>query len=370
MNSSKHIKQLKSLGGRSKRYNLRDLVDTIERQRKDSVAIEVGIATEIGLLAAFGYLNVNDDLFKAYEAAYPNLSESTSLYEKALEEAGSANPAELSGLVSGIKGKLYEQNLETKLEEIYPGWDFQIAQNVNQPGWDLIGIAPDGNVMPVQVKMGGEGYAGEVHERMLDNPDILFVTTTEIQEKILEKSPELASQFITTDISNSEFSSEVTDGVSQLVANAGLDMPDSMGDFMPYVGEVFAAIQLHEELKQVNFDYAQISDFDKRKIKALRAIHVAGKFAAFSGGSALGAALGTFVFPGVGTIIGGIGGFAIMKLLKRDIVSELDRIAKDLLNLNTDNIYYENKKSAINYLALLMRRKADDHVETLKQIGG
>jgi hypothetical protein len=370
MNSSKHIKQLKSLGGRSKRYNLRDLVDTFERQRKESIAIEVGIATELGLRAAYGLLNVDDDLFQAYAAAYPSLNESTSLYEKALEEVGSADPSEMSGLLSGVKGKLFEQNLETKLEQIYPGWEFNIAPNVNQSVWDLTGVAPDGKVMFVQAKMGRETYANDVHERMLENPDVMFATSTEIQEKILEKSPELADQFIAVDLSNMEFSTDVADGVSQLVANAGLDVPDSFGDSLPFVGEVVAAFTLHKELVKVNFDYAQISDFDRRKVKALRAIHVAGKYAAFSGGAALGAAIGSALLPVVGTILGGIGGFAYMKWIKNDIVAELDRIGKDLLNINTDNLYYENRKSAINRLAMLMRRKADDHVETLKLIVG
>lgn len=368
MNSKYHIQSLQSLRGRSRRYNLRDLVDTFERQRKESIAIEVGIATELGLRAAFGYLNVNDDLFQAYAAAYPSLSESSTLYEKALEEAGSADPAELAGLTSGLKGKLFEQNLEAKLEQMHPGWEFWIAEDPNQPVWDLMGRGPGGETMYIQAKMGGEAYADEVRERMLENPEVMFATSTEIQDKILENYPELASQFIDFDVSNAEFSTEVTDGVSQLVANAGLDMPDTVGDILPFVGEIVLAFQLHKELIRVNFDYSQISDFDRRKVKALRAIHIAGRYVAFSGGAALGAALGSAMVPGFGTIIGGVLGYGYMWWKKRDIVAALDRMAKDLLNLNTDNLYYETRKSAIDRLALLMRNRSDDHVETLKLI--
>ncbi|RYX92485.1 hypothetical protein EON78_06435, partial [bacterium] len=259
------------------RYDLKAVDTFVTAENINDLLWSNGFAGEIGLLYAFDELNVNDTLFEAYQSQYPNLSETKSLFDKVIE-AHCSGESSFGGLVSGVKGKLYEINLQETLNTNYPDWNFSIAENANQPIWDLIGIGPEGQEILVQAKMGAASYAFDVKERMLDNPDVLFATSREIHEKILESSPELAAQFIDVDVSNIELTDEVSSGLEQLLANHGVDVPDGIGDLLPFVGEIVAGIKLLVELSKVNQDFDKVDISDKRRIQGLRAIMAFSKF--------------------------------------------------------------------------------------------
>ena len=92
----------------------------------------------------------------------------------------SAAERSVTGFVSNLKGKVAEMRAEDLLEDRFPGYDFSVASDLDSPGWDLHGVAPEGQDILVQVKMGGEGYVADVLERMRDDPAILFATSSEI----------------------------------------------------------------------------------------------------------------------------------------------------------------------------------------------
>lgn len=230
MKSIQYLDQLKEIPCDKKEYDLKTLIKTIESQKKESMAIEIGIATEIGLLYAFNHFNVNDSIQEGFASQYPNLAENQSLYEDLLAKGADTDIENLTSYIDRIKGKIYEIELVNQLNGQFDGYNFSISESATQPIWDIKGINANGEEMLIQAKMGGETYASEVHERMLENPDVLFATSTEIQEKILEKSPELASQFINVvSISNADFTTEITESVEQLISNYGADFFDGAG---------------------------------------------------------------------------------------------------------------------------------------------
>jgi len=345
MNLNKFIEELKKLPGSDKYYDLSSIIYESERIKKDGVAIEIGIATEIGALYAFNELNVNDTVFEGYASQYTRLSESQSLYNKALEESAEGT-ANFQGLVSGIKGKIFEINLEESLEKTYPGWAFSIAENPTQPVWDLKGIGPDGQEMLVQAKMGGAENVADVKARMLENPEVMFATSTEIQEKILESSSELSSQFINVDVSNSELTEEVVSNIEQLMANYGIDAPDDIADILPFIGEIIAGMRLLYELSRVKKDFKDIEISDKRRVQGLRAIMAFSRFGITAVVAASGSAIGSVGFPGVGTVLGGIGGAIAGMYINRKIKPYMYDWALMLMNLSQEElIYYRNKKN-------------------------
>lgn len=355
MESLKYLNDLEKLPGKTEKINLKDLVGKLGDLKRDNLAIELGIAGEIGLLYAFNELNVNDTLFEAYQSQYPNLSETKSLFDKVIEAHGSGESS-FGGLVSGVKGKLYEINLQETLNTNYPDWNFSIAENANQPIWDLIGIGPEGQEILVQAKMGAASYAFDVKERMLDNPDVLFATSREIHEKILESSPELAAQFIDVDVSNVELTDEVSSGLEQLLANHGVDVPDGIGDLLPFVGEIVAGIKLLVELSKVNQDFDKVDISDKRRIQGLRAIMAFSKFGISSVISIAGTALGSAVFPGVGSLIGGLGGAGMGMYINKKVKPHLNEIALELMGLDEDEMFYLRRKEAIDNIGMNMNK--------------
>ena len=353
MNAQKYINQLQDIPVGNKTYHSFNFFKETERLKRDSIAIEVGIATEIAALYGFNELNVNDQLFESYSAQYPRLAEAKSLYDSAVEKTAEGAES-MQGLISGLKGKYFEINLEQSLSNTYPGWDFTISENATQPIWDLKGIGPEGEELFIQAKMGGLEYASDVKARMLESPDVMFATSTEIQEKILESSPELASQFIEVDTLNSELTNEVIENTEQLIANFGLDMPDQIGDMLPYGGEIVAGITLLNELSKVKKDFQHIEISDKRRVQGLRAIMAISRFGIGTVSTLFGVSLGTAILPGIGSLIGGVvGGIGSIYFNKKTKTYLFDW-ALFLMNLSQDEMFYLKNKKAIDDLGQRM----------------
>lgn len=349
MESYKYLPQLEKIPGKNKHYDFKKILDNSERLRKDGIAIEVGIATEIATTWVFDNYNVDDSIFDAFKEQFPRLSETKSLYEKALEASDSESAQSLTGLVSGIKGKLYEISLTDKLEVEYPGWKFNIAEKANQPDWDIHGTGPEGQEVFIQAKAWGENRAGELTDLMNENPGILFSTTSEIQEKILETSPELASQFSATYTSNMELTEHVDSNLDQLLANYGIDVPDNIESLLPFVGEIVLGVRVLYEMSRVKKDFKEIDLTDNRKIKALRAIMAISRFGVTAVLALGGATMGS-IFPGVGTLFGGIGGSVAAIYVNAKIKPYLYDFTLFLLDLSQEDLFYFKNKGPIDDL--------------------
>jgi len=354
MDAQSYINQLQDIpmgnySDKSCDYNSTDYYIECERLKKDGIAIEVGIATEIAALYGFNELNVNDQLFESYSAQYPRLAEAKSLYQSAVDNS-IKGPESTEGLINGLKGKYFEINLEQSLSETYPGWEFKISENATQPIWDLHGIGPEGQEIFVQAKMGGVNYVSDVKAKMLESSDVMFATSTEIQEKILETSPELASQFIDVDTLNTELTAEVTENLDQLISNSGIDFPDQWSSILLFVGEIVAGMKLLYELSKVKRDYKHIEISDKRKIQGLTAIMAISRFGITSVLALTGGSVGTAIFPGLGSLLGGLTGAFGGMYFNKKMKPYLFDWTLWLLDLSNDEMFYFKNKKYIDEL--------------------
>jgi hypothetical protein len=121
--------------------------------------------------------DIPDHIVKAYEAAYPQVSKLTSLQAQLRDLEGD----ELQGLVSGVKGKLFEHQYVEFLNDgnLPDGYRALLAESVTQPGWDLRIEGGNGEVVEVLQAKATES-TGYVMEALRKHPEIDVVTTDEV----------------------------------------------------------------------------------------------------------------------------------------------------------------------------------------------
>lgn len=365
--SIKYLDELKAIETSETAYGLKHFVSQTENLKKESMAIEIGVATEIAMLYAFNHFNIDDSIAEGFASQYPNLAENQSLYEALMAKGGADMSGEtLTGFISGIKGKVYEMQLTDSLNEQYDGWEFAISENATQPIWDIRGVSADGEEMLIQAKMGAVDYASEVHGKMLENPDVLFATSIEIQEKILDKSPELASQFIDVmQVSNIEFTTTITENVEQLIANHGADVFDGAGEFIPVIGEIVLGVKLLQEMSSVKHEYRGVNKSDQDKIKMLKAIMYISRYgvttalitASVKAGAMIDLSTGG-ASMGAGTLIGLGVGIKMSSEINRKIKPHMYDLTLHIMDYTRDDLFYFQNKLAIDGIG---RRLSDTH---------
>lgn len=368
MKSIQYLEQLKAIPCEKQDYDLKSLIQVIKSQKKESIAIEVGIATEIGLLYAFNEFNVDDNIAEGFASQYPNLAENQSLYQDLLAKGADTDIENLTSYIDRIKGKIYEIELTDRLGEQFDGYTFSIAESATQPIWDIKGVNADGQEILVQAKMGGENYAYEVKDRMLENPDVLFATSTEIQDKILSMHPELVNQFVNIDISNAEFSTQIVENAEQLIANHGADFFDSSAEYIPVLGEIIVGIKLLSEMSKVNNEYQGIPKSQQDKIKMIKAIVYLSRYgvtsalisASASTAVTVAGFLGSLIDIGTGgatlgggakiaVMLAGAGaGAALSKEINEKIEPHMYDMALGIMDYTRDDMFYFKNKTKID----------------------
>ncbi len=278
MQSIKLLSELEQVPLRDEhgRYTYADVVKQSGLMRNDLFAIEVSAGVEDTFSALFNVLNVPDavpdDLFEAYRLSFPDVAANYSLRERYLEMV-ERGPESVKGFISNIKGKLAELRIQEQLSQEFPGYSFEIAANPNQPVWDILGTSHDGtNEVLIQAKIGGEEYVGEVLTRMQEDPTVLFAVSNEIRAKILAEHPELSDRFVNLDLSNLEFTSGVEENLDILAENSGIDVPDKVGGFLPYVTEIVLGIRLLCDIVKTERDFEAVAIDDKARINAMKAL--------------------------------------------------------------------------------------------------
>ena len=317
------------------------------------LAIEVSEGVD-ETLEGLSQANVPDDVEAAFSLLYPNSDiPAHEYYENTL----ALGERSATGFISNLKGKVAELKTEELLEERFQGYDFEIARDLNQPVWDVHGISSEGTgEILVQVKMGGEAYASDVLGRMQDDPDVLFAVSSEIHDKIIERTPELADQLIDLDVSNLDFTEDLEGNLGILASNSGFDIPDSLTEILPYVGEIILGIRLIMDIVSTERDLSEVALPDRSRMHALRALMLMSKFGVTTvcstvGGMAGGSA-GTLGLPGVGTVVGGIAGsltgVTVAAMLNRRLKPRTMQIALRLTGLEEDDMFYFRNKPVID----------------------
>lgn len=219
--------------------------------------------------------------------------------------------------------------------EVKESLDFLAYQN--QPLWDILVTSPDGTVTPIQVGLPG----------MQGGPDALFTVSSEIRTAVLSEHPELSDQFIDLNLSNFEFTSEVGENLELLAETRGIDVPDEIGGFLPYVTEIVLGIRLLCDIVKTERDFEAIAIDDKARINAMKALVLFQRFGISVVLTTAGGALGSIV-PILGNLGGVIMGAALAAYLNSKLRPRLLEIGMKLAGVTEDDLFYFRNKVAID----------------------
>ena len=344
------------LRGEQDRYTYEDVVKQSELMRNDLFAIEIAAGVEDTFSTLFDARNVPDDLSEAYKRAFPDIENDHSLYERYVEMVNRGERS-VEGFISNIKGKLGELRIQEHLQQEFPGYSFQIADAQNQPDWDILATNPDGTEVPIQVKIGGEGYSSEVLARMQEDPNVIFAVSNEIRSKILSEHPELSDRFIDLNLSNYEFTSEVEENLDLLVENSEIDVPDEVGGFLPYVTEIVLGIRLLLDIVNTERDFEAVAIDDKARINAMKALVLFQRFGISAVLTTAGGAVGSIV-PFLGNLVGAIAGAGLAAYLNSKLRPHMLELGMKLAGVTEDDLFYFRNKVAIDRIGASIAKTA------------
>ncbi len=346
------------------RRSFRETISDLTNSDRSFYGAEKAETASAGLWAVYSNVNVDDELLetmtKAHERSFNNYDGTLTDHWQEMLERG---PDSTRGFMSALKGKVAELNTAESLEQ--RGYtNVRIPPDPTQPVWDISATAPDGQDVLIQVKVGAEGYAGDVQGLMTEHTDIHYAVGAEIYDKIAETSPELVDQM--TEIgSNYELVEGTRDGLNTLSDGMGIDVPDEVGELLPYVGAILAGARLVYTVLQTEKEFKAADRTTRNKIQVVQTLTVMSRMGvsatlATVGGMG-GAAAGTAV-PGVGNIVGGVvgalGGAGMGTYLNRHLQPHMLDLALDITGLSRDDLFYYKNKARIDRTALSLRETA------------
>ncbi len=294
------------------------------------------------------------DLADAHLRAFPRVAEEGISVHDHYREVVSRGQQSAQGFVSNLKGKMAELRAEDMLEEQNPGYDFELAPSATQAGWDLVGTSQEGPEILVQVKFGAAAYAGDVVGAMGAQPNYPFAVSTEVYGSIAESHPELVERL--TDLGPAaELTESVEEGLASLASSFGVDVPDSLGEALPYVGDVILGLRLIWSMASSERELAGVDLSSRARVHGIRTLALAARFGisqvCVMAGGAGGTALGSVV-PGAGNVAGGIGGSlagaGVGMGLNRLLQPRIEEIAIGLVGGDADDVFYLMNKVEID----------------------
>ena len=325
-------------------------------------AAEYSVAASTGMWALFDNVNVDDtlreNLLEAYQAQYPGLDASHPLTEQWAEMID-RGPESMEGFMNGLKGKIAEFDARDQLQEA--GWsDVEVAQDPTQAVWDIRAVSPEGTLEYWQVKNVGAEQAGNIQQLMTENPDVNFALNSEVYGRVAESAPELVERMMDTgpmvDIEG------MGDGLTTLSDNLGIDIPDGIGEIIPYAAAIVGAARLIHSVIQTERTFKEADRTTINKIHVVQTLTLMSRMgittllaaAGGAGGTALGSAI-----PGVGNLIGGIGGTltgaGVGMYLNRHLQPHMLSLALDIVGMEEDDLFYFKNKPRIDEIAISMR---------------
>ena len=363
MQSLNLLPELQKLPGpeSDQRKSFRDIMTDLLSMDRGLYAAEVTAATSFAMWGIFDTINVDDKLAQAYKRQYPGESDQHSLYEK-WQQISEDSQESMNGFINGLKGKVAELNYAEDLEA--RGYKVNIPDDPTHPDWDISAISPDGQEVFFQVKTGNVNYAGDVEPIIQTNPDLYYPVSTEIYDKIAERSPELIDQM--TNIGyDYELVNGIKDGLETLSVNQGFDLPDSVGEIVPYAGAIIMGARLIYNVLKTEKEFSTADRTTKNKMQVVQTLTTMSRFGVSTvlstAGGFSGAAAGTAV-PGVGNLIGGIAGTVagagIGIYLNKHLQLHMLNLALNVTGLTHDDLFYYKNKPHIDSVALSFRQNA------------
>ncbi len=267
-------------------------------------AIIGGVAVADILAGKVSESQIPSDVLAAFHAQYPQ--HGSSFVQAVNHLAG--HPDQLSGLISGVKGKLFELDYAGWLNHghLPHGWTAELAHHANNPAWDIVIHDAHGHVNELLQLKATESFS-YVREAIAAHPDIDVVVPHELYQRLADH-PEMLSH--------------VVDG------HQALDHIN--GHLAEAVGHAEAAgIHFHFPIFAIGFAACQnYSRYRKQKItldEALRNVGERGMLAMFAGGVGwAAAALSHASLVGVPVSMGArlIGGQFLHNRRRRELLAE------------------------------------------------
>jgi hypothetical protein len=155
---------------------LRGQIKSAVRRKKRQQVIDSLMVGGVSLSSLVGGDKVPPDVQAAFEAAYPNLASA-----ETFAEAAARLPADkIEGLVSGVKGKLFEMKFVDELNSggLPDGFTARIADSATQQGWDIQIVDRSGRVAEALQAKATESVS-YVQDALEQYPGIDVVTTSE-----------------------------------------------------------------------------------------------------------------------------------------------------------------------------------------------
>ena len=353
-------------GGPEQRLSYREQIEFLLATDPKMAAAEVASAASIATGLLWSRININDDLHQrlqdAYEMAAPDKSAAVPLHV-AFAEAQDNGTEAVQGFINNIKGKVAELDLQDRLQS--QGATVILPDAQNHPDIDLLAIWPDGTEIPIQVKARAAESAANIESQMIDNPGVAFANSSEVFERIAERSPELTSQMF--DIgSNAELEGTVSEGLDLLTDNMGIDIPDGVGEIIPYAGAIIAAARLIHGAIRTEQQFKAVDRTTRNKLQVVQALTLMSRMGVTTVLSTVGGMGGTAVgtaVPGVGNLVGGITGTVVGAgvgmYLNHHLQPHMLTLALDITGLTNDDLFYYKNKPHIDQVALSFRQTAN-----------
>ena len=386
MQSSNLLPALRELPGGEPGQNrsFRDTITGIVNMDRAMYAAEFASATSFGLWyifddrtllgvnVPFTGINVDDSWretlnFAHNEMAFQNETRTVwQHYRDALE-----NPENLdNSFISPLKGSVAEIMAKEQLaQQGYTELDFprDAAGEIisNNPGWDLHGYDPNGEYTRIQIKTGASDSQYYDTLEAMQETDYPFALGSELHERISESAPELADQIVADIGPDHLLVDGITDGLDTLSSNMGIDIPDGIGEIVPYAGAIISGARLVYSVLKTEKEFKAVDRTAKNKIQVVQSLTLMSRMGittvlATAGGMG-GGAIGS-VFPGVGNLVGGLvgtfTGAGVGMYLNRHLQPHMLNLALNITGLTNDDLFYYKNKVRIDNAALSYQERA------------
>jgi hypothetical protein len=177
--------------------NIGNLYKYYASRKADTLVDAMAAAIGVSALAANGAINLDSitpAMEEAFKSSFPN---------KAIADLADMNTEQLQGVISNWKGKLFEINVRDKLNHgdivgdvsLGEGQFAELAESLNQPGWDLRIFNADGSVADF-LQLKATNSMSYINEALTKYPDIDILATSEVAE--------LSENLLNSNISNDE----------------------------------------------------------------------------------------------------------------------------------------------------------------------
>ena len=181
-------------------------------------------------------------------------------------------------------------------------------------------------------------------------PFIPFAVSQEVFSRITEIRPDLIPQLINTQISNLILEAEISENIATLARNLGIDVPDSIGELIPFVSEAVLGIRLIMDVLSTERDFKDVKFGDRRNLHALKVLTLMSRYGVMTVYTSLGITAGTvsIPIPGVGSAVGGLAGGGLSFYLNRRLKPRMLEVATRITGVDEDDLFYLRNKAAID----------------------